>query len=257
MEILRPLPFPLFPRLFPALFAVWVMEEGIYPPDDEDLDEFPADGSVDPGGSAAPDGSVPPDDARPAPATPRRPLSARTRRTVPILFRLLDTRAAGGFPQLLTDPRQVSDILDGLLRSRITYDDLEDVAVLRDRLCTAVTTPDILDVHDLLNELALQHGVTPQIAGDGHLTHTTAFADVASDVAAVVVPAVMELHARGWADRVRECAALDCWSLYLDLSNGGHQRHCTAACAARERTRRRRGRLRQPPEARPGPRLER
>ncbi|MDX5398961.1 MAG: CGNR zinc finger domain-containing protein, partial [Actinomycetes bacterium] len=88
-----------------------------------------------------------------------------------------------------------------------------------------------------------------------HLTHTTAFADVTSDVAAVVVPTVMELHARGWADRVRECAALDCWSLYVDLSNGGHQRHCSSACAARERTRRRRGRPRHATRG-PGPALD-
>lgn len=247
MEILRPLPFPLFPRLFPALFAVWVLDEGIFPPDDEDGDDFPLDGSFAQGDARA---------SPTAPATPRRPLSARTRRTVRALFRLLDTRAAGGFPQLLTDPRQVSDILDGLLRSHVTYDDLEDVATLRDRLCTTVMTPDILDVHDLLNELALQHGVTPQIAGDGELTHSTAFADVASSVAAVVVPAVMELHARGWADRVRECAALNCWALFLDLSNGENQRHCTAACAARERARRRRGRLREPILDCTGPRLQ-
>lgn len=238
----RELPFPLFPALFPGLYAVW-----FFTADDGDAEEY-EDEYEDAAADAAEDG-------RTAGAARRRrtardtqdssrardrrsPLTDHTRKVIDAFLKLLDTRRVERFPDLLTDPWQLPAILAGLPTPPITYSDLDGIAALRDNLGVAVRAGGALDAHDLLNDLAIQHGVTPQLTGAGELTHLTVFHDATASIAALFIPPLMELHALGWSDRVGECAEPKCWSLFLDLSKKGSQVYCSSACASRARTRR-------------------
>lgn len=229
MEYRDRLPFPLFPALFPSLFALWYFDAGAYADDDPEVDDCD-------GGDSSPVAPDPLDEQ-----THRKPLSSRTQRTVTAFLKLLDTRPVQGFPNLLTDPWQLGGILDGLpAPPQLTYDDLDEIARLRDQLGVALLAGDALDAHELLNDLALEHGVTPQLTGDGEIMCTTAFREATATIGALFIPPLMELHASRWSDRVRECAEPRCWSYLLDLSKRGNQRYCSTACAARARKRRRR-----------------
>lgn len=256
MDYRERLPFPLFPQLFPGLFAVWYFDS-LYPDDDPEEEAFDVPvgragawrgtRSDEAGGTARGHEAGGGTKATPSPdqdvQTPvrRRPLSPHTQRTLSALLRLLDTRPVQEFPNLLTDPWHLHSILDGLpAPPRLTYDDLDDLTKLRDQLGEALLAGSPLEAHELLNELALAGGVTPQITGDGELMHRTAFQDATATIAALFVPVVMELHAFGWSDRVRECAEPRCWSYFLDQSKRGNRRCCSPACAARARARRHR-----------------
>ncbi|BCT77027.1 hypothetical protein SCMU_28690 [Sinomonas cyclohexanicum] len=117
--------------------------------------------------------------------------------------------------------------------------DVRPVALLRDRLLTALTEPDDARSAELLNAAGRDYDLSPAVDAEGRPRVLWARNDVVSRLAAVLVPAAMSIAAPRQRLRIRRCTDLECRTLFLDRSRDGRGLYCTRRCAARVRGRRR------------------
>jgi predicted RNA-binding Zn ribbon-like protein len=88
----------------------------------------------------------------------------------------------------------------------------------------------------LINEVARQPAVSPQIASSGDRRHAAGPDPVGAGLATVAADAV-DLLTSPALTRVKECDAPDCALLFLDTSRPGRRRWCSdTACGTRART---------------------
>jgi len=157
------------------------------------------------------------------------------------LLRLLDTAPNDEFPDLLTGVGQLRSIFQGI-DVPLEGIDLAPIARLRSELLRTVVCDDADDARDLLNELAMSYGVTPQLNENSEVEFQAEVRGTAAALAALFVQALMELHTRGWTERIHQCEAVWCWNFFLSAPKSRNQRYCSSTCATRMRSQRRRDR---------------
>lgn len=164
------------------------------------------------------------------------------------LWAFLDT-AGDEFRELLQSPAVVDDIARRCgvrLTWKWEYTDIVALRRFRDELGSAILWGDRPAARVAVNTLARVHRVVGQVewsaSGQGRLTWVTVGPASVDALAAVLVPVVLELHRAGLLDRVGECEARGCTSLFCDRSPRRTRRFCSTRCACRVRAERRRER---------------
>ncbi|KAB1656270.1 CGNR zinc finger domain-containing protein [Pseudoclavibacter chungangensis] len=123
-------------------------------------------------------------------------------------------------------------------------DDLDHTLGFLDRWRAIAAQTDRGRRADALNVLLAEYAAAPRLtdhAGDGwHLHFREDDVAVGRQIAALItVGTALHLTQLGM-DRWGVCAAGECERVFADVSRGGRQRHCSPACANRERVRRHR-----------------
>ncbi|HEX6342242.1 CGNR zinc finger domain-containing protein [Umezawaea sp.] len=107
----------------------------------------------------------------------------------------------------------------------------------RDTLRRAFGGATAPEVVQLLNRTLAELRALPQLTdhdGHWHWHYAPPGAGIADRVAATTSAALLSLVANGGHDRMRECSAEGCSSVFVDLSRNGSRRYCSStACGNR------------------------
>lgn len=123
-----------------------------------------------------------------------------------------------------------------------TETDVEAVRSLRDRLVPALQPVSEQEASMALNALVDDHDLKPRLIGR-EVRYQGWNGQLATRLAACIVPALMEAHASGLIQRIGICQDAHCDTAFLDLSRKGGRRYCCPRCATRSRVARYRKRV--------------
>jgi predicted RNA-binding Zn ribbon-like protein len=163
---------------------------------------------------------------------------------VQLALALMRTRPLDHWPEELHDWDDLTRILADTPFSGYsgTKTDVEAVRTLRDRLVPSLQPQSEEEASVALNALADDHDLRPRLIGR-EVQYQGRDEQLATRLAAALVPALIEAHVSGLIQRVGLCQDAHCDTAFLDLSRKGGRRYCCSRCATRSRVARYRKRV--------------
>lgn len=162
---------------------------------------------------------------------------------VQLALRLVRSRPLGRWPEELVTWEDLTPILTEakLIEEPGTSKDLEAVRALRDRLVIPLLSSSDVEAADALNSLVKIYGLQPKLDERG-VHHSGKDNKLDTNLAALLVPALMQGRARGLIKRIGVCADSACDTAFLDQTKAKRRRYCSPQCATRARVARHRER---------------
>jgi predicted RNA-binding Zn ribbon-like protein len=149
---------------------------------------------------------------------------------------LIRTRPLGHWPEELRSWDDLEPLLDHARLARADNDTLDDVRTLRDALVIPLLSPSDTEVANALNALSIAYGVHPWLDIEhGEACHRGCDERLVTQLAAALVPGLMQARATGLLQRVGVCADAACDTAFLDQSPNTRRRYCCTRCATRAR----------------------
>jgi hypothetical protein len=151
------------------------------------------------------------------------------------LLALLETRPVPGLPENLYSAGQLRRVVGHLGREWAgpapTMDDVEPCQELRDSLAQGVFATGPGEAGRALEAAVRCFGIMPALRPGGSFGFRAyASEEFNAHLAAVLVPAAMDLHSGGMVHRLRECRAPRCGAGFLDTTSDGRRLYCSARC---------------------------
>lgn len=170
--------------------------------------------------------------------------SMETVAAVQLALALIRTRPLAQWPEELCDWDDLARILADTPLSGHggTQADVDAVCALRDSLVPALQPPSEQEASMALNALVDDYDLKPRLVGR-ELRYQGRDLQLATRLAAQIVPALMAAHASGLIGRVGICQDAHCDTAFLDLSRKGGRQYCCPRCATRSRVARYRKRV--------------
>ena len=119
--------------------------------------------------------------------------------------------------------------------------DLEAVRALRDRLVVPLLSSSDAEAADALNALVELYELRPYL-GERGIRYTGRDSGLSTDLAALLVPGLMQARSRGLTRYIGICADNTCDTAFLDQTKAKRRRYCSPQCATRARVTRHRER---------------
>ena len=162
---------------------------------------------------------------------------------VHLALALIRTRPLAHWPEEMRDWDDLARILADTPFSGYggTQADVEAVRSLRDRLVPSLQPQSEQEASLVLNALVDDYDLKPRLFGR-EVRYQGRDVQLATRLAAQIVPALMEAHVSGLIGRIGICQDAHCDTAFLDLSRKGGRQYCCSRCATRSRVARHRKR---------------
>lgn len=149
---------------------------------------------------------------------------------------LIRTRPLGHWPEELRSWSDLDPLLVTARLSRAASDALAEVRALRDALVVPVLSPSDAEAATALNALSVAYRLHPWLDSEqGEVAYRGNDARLVTELAAILVPGLMQARATGLFLRVGVCDDTACDTAFLDESPNTRRRYCSTRCATRAR----------------------